>query len=85
MLGCGQVCSLEATDACPGKIAEVLMYHVMLPGVMCASTKLWETLFYVFVLMCARKPFLKVCKLQQEASFTIFLFFYCCEPEQNWL
>lgn len=54
-----------------------------LPGAVCASIKLWETQLYVFVLMYARKPFLKVCRLQQEASLTMFLF-YCCEPDQNW-
>lgn len=66
-----------------GTSAEVLMYQGMLPGAVCASIKLWETHLYVFVLMYARRPFLKACKLQQEASLTVSLFFYCNEPEQN--
>lgn len=66
VLGCEHVCYLKATDACPGKVAEVLMYQVMLLGAACASIKLWETQLYVFVLLYGRKPFLKVCKLQQQ-------------------
>lgn len=60
VLGCGQVCSLEATDACPGKVAGVLIYWLVLPGAVCASTKLWETQLYVFALMYVRRPFLMV-------------------------